>query len=295
MIEITVLTPTFNRAHTLQRVFQSLKNQSSKNFEWIIIDDGSNDNTQQLVNEFILMADFKVKYLYKKNGGKHTAINLGIENITTELTIILDSDDYLLEDAIQKILIYWNKFKVDETLCGLSFLKGYPNNKIVGSRFTRNCFKSNHIECRHNIGESGDKAEVFLTKILKEFKFPEIENEKFVPEDLIWTRIARKYSTIYINEIIYMCEYLPDGLSMSGKKILINSPKALRILYNESLDSSFKIKLRIKHCIQYIIYSLFSHVQIKNIFNESNSKLITVITFPLGYILYIIWKSKYSN
>lgn len=289
---ISILTPTYNRENTLNRLFNSLLNQKKQNFEWIVIDDGSTDNTKKLVNVFLKQSEFKIKYIYKKNGGKHTAINLGVLNSKCELSFILDSDDYLKADATEEIEKYWLKYKNNNKICGLSFLKGDINNNIIGDKFPYEEYISNHIDYRHNRKIYGDKAEVFKTDVLKLYKFPEEFNEKLVPEDLVWTRISIKYDTVYINKIIYLCEYQSDGISSGGRKYLFKSPNSLRMLYNESVDSRFKLNLRLKHSIQYCIYSFFADKKIKNIIFESNNKKLSIFSLPVAYIIYLFWKNS---
>ena len=130
---VTVLTPTYNRADKLGILYNSLMSQTDKNFKWLIVDDGSEDNTSEIVSEFIKNADFEIEYIKKENGGKHTALNVGIGKITTDLTFIVDSDDYLTDDAIQSICTEHERFKDNDRICGYSFLRQSPDGKINGS------------------------------------------------------------------------------------------------------------------------------------------------------------------
>lgn len=289
---ITVLTPTYNRVERLKKLYNSLKEQTNHNFKWLIVDDGSNDETKNWIDTSNFDG-MSVKYLYKENGGKHTAINLGVKNIDTEYTFIVDSDDWLIPNAIEIIWNYINKYKGIDNICGFSFLKGKTEENYVGKKFKKEEFISNHIDCRYNDESYGDKAEVFLTKVLIEFPFPEIVGEKFAPENLIWLRISRKYNTVYVNKIIYICQYLENGITSKGKKILIKSPKSMILLYNENLDKAFKLKYRIKHTIQYTIYSLFNKTEIFNIIKGSNAKVRTILLFPVSFSIYLYWKFLY--
>ncbi len=235
---ITVLTPTYNRAHTLTRLYNSLKSQNNNNFEWLIIDDGSSDNTKQLVQKWINEKNsFNIIYFKKENGGKHTAINKGIEIAKGKLTLIVDSDDYLTNDAIEKIIEKEKTIKnISEKFAGIAFCKGFSENNIVGTTFKGEFVDATSIE-RKKYNILGDKAEVFYTSVLKENKFPEFEGEKFMTEALVWNRIAKKgYKIRWFQDIIYICEYRDDGLTKLGYTKFKESPKGLLLFINESIE-----------------------------------------------------------
>lgn len=185
-MRITVLTPTYNRGGSIQKLYTSLDNQSIKDFEWLIVDDGSLDDTAQVVRKVQKSADFRIRYIYKENGGKHTALNEGIKNIESDLTFIVDSDDWLKPNAIETVLRYYGKFWDRNGLCGYSFLRVFPDGKINGKEFEPNEWVASYIEARINSDDTmADKAEVFYTHCLKEFPFPEYSGEKFLGEDIV--------------------------------------------------------------------------------------------------------------
>ena len=131
---LTILTPTYNRAGMLPQLYNSLKKQACKDFEWVIVDDGSKDNTQEVVKAWLLGSDFPIRYFYKENGGKHTALNYAVQKIESELTFIVDSDDALTIDAVETILRYHRKYENRSNICGYAFLRSYPNGKIRMAR-----------------------------------------------------------------------------------------------------------------------------------------------------------------
>ena len=224
-MRITVLTPTYNRGGSIQKLYTSLDNQSIKDFEWLIVDDGSLDDTAQVVRKVQKSADFRIRYIYKENGGKHTALNEGIKNIESDLTFIVDSDDWLKPNAIETVLRYYGKFWDRNGLCGYSFLRVFPDGKINGKEFEPNEWVASYIEARINSDDTmADKAEVFYTHCLKEFPFPEYSGEKFLGEDIVWIRMARKYNMIHINEAIYVGDYQSDGLTKNRRANNIKSP-----------------------------------------------------------------------
>lgn len=220
---VTVITPTYNRAHLLGNLFESLQRQNSRNFEWLIVDDGSTDNTEYVVQRFTESADFSVRYLRKQNGGKHTALNFGIASIDTVLTFIVDSDDTVLPEGIAVIEQFYDKYKDVEGIGFFAFLKSSMSNGTV-LKMPKDEFVGSYIEERIRKNRPGDMAEVFLTKALREFPFPEFPGERFLSEDVVWIPMGMKYKTVFINIPIYQFEYLDDGLTKNDKRHKFQSP-----------------------------------------------------------------------
>lgn len=293
--KITILTPTYNRAKLLTRAYKSLVNQKNKSFIWLIVDDGSTDDTENIVNNFIKEDKIIIQYFKKKNGGKHTALNYGIDKIETELTMILDSDDKLTEDAVEVVLKDYEAYIDDDKICGASYLKANLKGEVLGKEYKKSKFVSNHIEARLNAGNKSDKEEVFKTDILKKYPFPVIKNEKFISEGLVWNRIAKKYDTIYINKIIYLCEYQQDGMTNNWRKIKLKNPIGALITSNEMLTKEFNVKVRIKSGITYIIYSKYAKKRFNEIIKNSNNKLNTIMLYIPASILTMIYKKKYKD
>ena len=256
---VTVLTPTFNRGGSLNNLYQSLQKQTIKDFEWLLVDDGSTDDTKNIAEEMRKKAEFPMRYIYKENGGKHTALNVGVKQITSELAFIVDSDDTLVPDAIETILQYHKKYKERKDLCGYSFLRRFPDGNINGKPFEPDEKVGTYIECRINADDTqADKAEVFYTRCLKEFPFPEYRNEKFLGEDLVWIRMAMKYQMVHINRAIYVGNYLEDGLTKNRRKNNIRSPYGCMERAKEFMRPELKLKYRLKGAVQYLVYGKFA-------------------------------------
>ncbi len=168
--KITVLTPTYNRAKYLSKLYESLKKQTNKNFEWFIIDDGSIDETKEKVEKWKKDGVISINYMHKENGGKHKALNVAIKNINTILTFIVDSDDWLTEDAIETIEYYYNKYKDNKKIGGFSFLRKYSNGLVNGREFPKDELIDSYINVRINANMLDDKAEVYYTEILKQYQ-----------------------------------------------------------------------------------------------------------------------------
>lgn len=223
---VTVFTPTYNRAHTLPQLYASLKRQTSFDFEWIIVDDGSIDNTEGIVAEWLLEdTPFDKRYIKKENGGKHRAINEALPLAEGELFFIVDSDDYLSNTAIETLIKRRNSLPLDDdSYAGVAGCKGYHSGEMIGTSFLGDMLDCTSLE-RSNYGIEGDKAEAFFTSILRHYPFPEFDGEKFVTEALVWDRMALDgYRLRYFNEVIYLCEYLEDGLSHQGLELYYRNP-----------------------------------------------------------------------
>lgn len=256
---ITIFTPTYNREKFLNRLFLSLKNQTSKNFQWVVVDDGSTDLTEDLVKTFIKESDFQIIYKKVENSGKMVAINKGVQLCSGEYFFIVDSDDYISYDAVELIEKYAQE--LPSNYGGLVFRK----HNISGSNFPEfpeNIIDSTPLEIFYKKRILGDKAEVFKTSVLKEFKFPKIDGEKFIPEGLIWNRIGNKYKMRYINKVIYNFEYIDGGYTKGFTDIIKKNPKGFILYYKEMLGYEIPLVNKLKFFIRYIqciYYSLIKN------------------------------------
>lgn len=215
---ITILTPTYNRAYILRNAYESLRRQTNTDFEWIIVDDGSKDHTQELVCGWMAETNaFTITYVKQENGGKHRAVNKGVSIATTDYVLILDSDDYLTDDAVEVIHGWIREIAGLEGFAGVSGLRGWTNQTgAIGGTMTREYVDATNLE-RKKYGLLGDKAEVYKTEMLRKYPFPEFEGEKFLRENAVWDRIAQDgYRLRWFNRVIYMCDYLEDGLTQNA-------------------------------------------------------------------------------
>ena len=292
---LTIVTPTYNRGNLLFNCYDSLLKQTSNNFEWLIVDDGSSDNTEEIVNSFINENIINIKYIKKINGGKHTALNIAFKKAEGEMLLILDSDDKLTNDAVETIIKIWNENKDIKGLASISFLRAYSNGEIIGDKFPKDLYLSNYIDCRINLGIKGDKSEAYLTNIIKNFSFPEFQGEKFIGEGIVWSKLGRKYKELYVNKPIYITEYLEGGLTNSGRKLRINCPNGGRLNAEEGMCKEVNLKMRIKYSILYSCYSFFAQKSLKDIFKDNKYKFITLLGVFPGYILFKYWDYKYNN
>ena len=220
---ITVFTPTYNRAPLLPRLYESLVKQTASNFEWLIIDDGSDDNTREVVAEFQNRQNaFPIIFIEQKHGGKHRAINKAVQRANGDFFFIVDSDDWLPDGSIEQINQWINEVKDIPYICAVAGTKILSSNELVGTTFEGRPFVDATFLERSKLNITGDKAEVFATKVLRAHPFPEFEGEFFISEGVCWDAIcADGYKVRWYNEPIYVCEYLEDGLTKSGANDLI--------------------------------------------------------------------------
>lgn len=245
--KITIFTPTYNREYTLKNLYKSLLKQKNKNFEWLIVDDGSKDNTKKLIEKFISENKINIRYYYQKNSGKHIAINNGVNKAKGNLFIIVDSDDYLTDNALEVIDDYFKKLPQNDKFAGIGGLRCHTTGEIIGKTFDGEYLDATSLERRkHNI--LGDKAEVFYTEVLKKHPFPQVEEEKFLNEAYIWNKIANDgYKIRWFNKPLIICEYLPDGLTKNNKKLIENNPKGCLLYLKDLITYEKNIIKKIAH------------------------------------------------
>lgn len=221
MIKLTIFTPTYNRGYILPKLFESLLGQGNKDFEWIVIDDGSTDNTPDLLKKWMNQEiGFQIKCLRTENGGKQRAINIGVEIASTDYFFIVDSDDTLTNDAVQTILEWIDDTKNQTFLVGFAGLK-YNIARSPGDQSISKFPQCGYVDCtnleRKKYALTQDLAEIYKTEILKRYPFPVWDGETFTPECVVWDKIALDgYKLRYYNKYIYNFEYLPDGLTRGG-------------------------------------------------------------------------------
>lgn len=292
---ITIVTPSYNRSNELPALYTSLCNQTDKDFLWLVIDDGSTDETECYIKNISDNSLFAVEYIKKANGGKHSALNIAFRTVKSELLFIVDSDDVLVEDAIATIRADWEKAKKTNkgrNLCGLGYLRGYTAEQWIGDKYSGHFVFSNFIDERYNRGIDGDKAEVWVTECLRDFQYPEIEGEKFISESVAWIWLAKKYDMLFINRIIYITEYLSGGLSDSGRALRFRCPNLMAYGSLMTMSKEFSAKIRVKETLLYIVYSLFGKKSFKDIFS-CDFKLLVGLCYAPGLLLYEYWKRKY--
>lgn len=248
---ITVFTPSYNRKNTLLRLYESLKRQTVKEFQWVIVDDGSSDGTKELIADFIREKIIEITYEFQKNSGKMRAVNRGVQLAQGEYFFIVDSDDYITDECIEVIIK--EAKNLPENLGGMIFRKiDITSGKITGKPYPEYRIDSSPIEIVYKLGITGDKAEVFKTNILKKNPFKEFEGEKFIPEASVWIKIGEEYKMRYIDKGIYFFEYLEDGYTKNFNTLMKKNPNGFEFYYREMLKYNLPLSNKIKFIIRLI-------------------------------------------
>lgn len=291
----TVFTPTYNRAHLLPRAYKSLQEQTFRDFEWLIVDDGSTDGTEMLVKQWQQEAEFPIRYYWQENRGKHVAHNRAVERASGELFVGLDSDDWLATNTLERVLYHWRSIPPAERegYTGVVGLCAYPDGKIVGTAFPQDILDANAITIRTIYHVEGDKFGVNRTDVLREFSFPE-DLGRFVTESLVWGRIARLYKERYVNEVFAYKEYQEGGLTDRGNplralRLRVESAPAMRLAYRELAEvppEMAPLKERLKNYANFVRYSLHGGVGIRRQWSESTVRWLYLFAVPIGILLY---------
>lgn len=290
MKKITIFTPTYNRAYCLNLGYEALQRQTCKDFKWLIIDDGSTDNTKELIDTWIAEGIVEIEYHFKENGGMHTGYNSAYELITTELNVCVDSDDYLTDDAVEKILNFWEKNK-DEKFAGIVGLDATKDGKIIGKRFPENLYSSSLEDLYHKYKVYGDKKLVYRTEISRMYpKYPTFEGERFVPLGTLYLQIDKDFELLCLNEILCIVEYMQDGSTKNIFKQYTRHPNGFRYSRIIEMNYSNYFFARLKA----IIHFISSNIQIRklNFFEDNKYKLLTLFLIPLGLLLNLYIKTK---
>ena len=290
MATLTVFTPAYNRAHTLPRTYESLCQQKCKDFIWLIVDDGSQDNTAELIRQWQARDNgFEIRYIYKENGGMHTAHNTAYEHIDTELNTCIDSDDKLAPDAVEKILRKWDQVK-DQGYAGIIGLDADFEGKIIGKGFPEGLTETTVVGY-YAAGGSGDKKLVYRTDIINQYPpYPVFEGEKYVSLAYKYRLIDQTYKMAVLDEVLCNVEYQPDGSSGTMWKQYLKNPKGWMFWRKVQMQYPESTKRLIINCIHYCSSSIIAGD--KRFVKESPRKVLTVLCVPLGWLLSVVIKKK---
>ena len=298
MKTLTVFTPTYNRAHTIERVYESLKAQTCDDFEWLVIDDGSTDNTKTLVESFIEASGsgMKIHYVYKENGGLYTGYNVAYATIKTELCVCIDSDDFMPVDAVEKIVSFWKEQGTDDYagILGLDF--NIATKEIIGGTFPSGLREVYFYDLTLKKLHAGDTKQVMRTSLMRQVA-PQIgfPGEKNFNPVYMMLQVCDNYPVLLMNEVLCNVEYQigADSMSQGIWRQYANSARSfakLRLLEMGLKRNNFRNKMRV--CVHYISSCLLSRD--KKWLNNSPLKIMTLLLFPMGFMLYlmVLWKNR---
>lgn len=298
-ILITVFTPTYNRGYIIEKLYKSLKSQKIFDFEWLVIDDGSTDNTKELFDKWTYEEEkFKIRYYKVENGGKPRAINKALEIADGKYLFMIDSDDYITDDAIYKIKKWIYEIDEQEDIIGVGGARVYPSGEYIKGVEPDIDDDIGYLDAtnleRKEYNLDADMCEAYKIDILKRFSFEVWEGEKFAPEEIVLNEIAlHGYKIRWYKDKIYICDYLDDGLTKGSWDLLKSNPMGYAMLYNHKLKFTKDLSKRFNYCCQHIALSIIGK-EYKYIF-KSNDKLLNLLAIPCGIILSVRRRRQFKK
>ncbi|MGP4074888.1 glycosyltransferase family 2 protein [Halobacillus sp. K22] len=287
---LTVFTPTYNRAYCLDKCYESLKKQTTQDFVWLIIDDGSSDHTEELVKSWVKEGFINIQYVKQENQGMHGAHNTAYELIQTELNVCIDSDDYMPEDAVEKITSFWRKYG-NHSVGGMIGLDSYTDQKIIGTKLPDHIKRSTLFNLYHKYKVQGDKKLVYRTELTKKYPYPLFNGEKYVGLAYKYFKLDEQYEMLLLNEVLCCVEYLEDGSSRNMLNQYRRNPKGFSFYRKELMKLSFTgPTFQFRQSIHYVSSSLLE----KNwrFMSESPKKWLTYLAILPGTLLYLYITNK---
>lgn len=298
MVKLTIHTATYNRAYILEKAYNSLKNQTVKDFEWIITDDGSTDSTQELVKKWTKEnSGFPIIYNRLTHVGIPRALNFGVNKASSEWFMMLDSDDYILPNTVELALKWLDEIKNEPNMAGIGFARCFPNGRFMKNQKpiidnSVGYVDATHIE-RKKYNLDMDMCEIHRTQLFKKYPFQVWNSEKYAPEQLNFYQIALEGLTLRWRDAkLYICEYLPDGQTKNDR-LVKNNPMGFAMMHNQNILIHRSLKKKVHSAIQ--MTALCFYAKNLSYLKKSNNKLITVLSFPLGVVIGFRRKIQFSK
>lgn len=288
---ITVFTPTYNREKTLNTCYESLLSQTSKNFVWQIIDDGSTDNTEELVNSFIAQNKIDIVYVKKPNGGKVSAINKSLQLSNTELWVCLDSDDYFFPEAIAAYEELYEQIKDKPEICGLFSVRSNPDGSpMMGKDIPADLIYETQFNIRYKYRVEPEYVQVYKTAIVNQYMYPLFEGEKYVPLSYTQDQMDQEYRFLVFHKPTMVCEYQSDGITKNQKRLVKRNPKGYTEFKRQQIEIAPNLLFKLKACITYDTGCILSG-NLKGVL-KSPSRVLTTVLLPAGWLDYLL---RYKN
>lgn len=291
MMMVTIFTPTYNRVLLLKRLYKSLCNQDNMNFEWVVVDDGSVDDTREWIESIKKQNIFPINYIYQKNSGKHVAFNRAILEAKGELFLCVDSDDFLANSSVVgQIILDWDKIRNDKRLAGIISLKSRLDGVLLGKNFPLNIKYATPFELARKYHSYGERNIIYRLDYLKEYSFPVFDDEKFCPDSFISDALSKKYYMWLKNTIDVVCEYQENGLSNSFSKIMKSNPKGFCIANMQIIDMENSFKDKMMNAIRYWAFKYMAGDKVIK-YEGKNKMLVRLCSLP-GLLFYFYYKIR---
>ena len=290
MKTLTVFTPTYNRAYCLHNCYESLKRQTCKDFVWLIVDDGSSDETKEMVEKWIDENHIEIIYCWQENQGMHGAHNTAYELMNTELNVCIDSDDFMPNDAVEKIITFWIKYGSDQ-VSGIIGLDSDTSNRIIGTKLPHKLKRARLFDLYNKYGVKGDKKLVYRTELAKKYPYPLFKNERYVGLAYKYHMLDKEYELLLMNEVLCCVEYLSDGSSLNMLNQYRKNPKGFAFYRKEMMKLPFgSLTFKFRQAIHYVSSSFISRNW--EFLKDSPNKSLTLLAIPLGISLYFYITTK---
>lgn len=284
-MKLTIFTPTYNRADKLNKVYNSLVKQDCIDFEWLIIDDGSSDNTEEVVNSFISEAPFIIRYFKKTNGGKHTAHNMALELASGKYFMCLDSDDYLADNILKELSMSLCKLSFSE---GLIAYKSDIDGRLLSSEFPENIELVTTFELTSKYNCRGEFVLIYPTEILGLYPFPVYDNERFITECVLYDRLDAVCKMQFLRKTLMICEYQVDGYSQNLNKIMKENPMGYCMYFMQRIDLQDDLIKKLIYAAKYWSFRIFSRNNKCKYMGKNN--VLTLVALPIGCLFWLYYK-----
>lgn len=295
MKKITIFTPTYNRRNLLGRLYESLKAQTNKNFVWLVVDDGSSDNTEEIINEYKKEKAIEIQYFYKENGGKHTAIDFAHEHCETKYIACVDSDDYLTENAIEELEELVKEIDDNEECVGIVLRRANTDLQPFSDKWPEKDGLLYFHELSYKVGYKKDTFLVFKTDIVKLFKFPRVEGERFVTEKAFYNEFLFTYKMLTSAKLLYVGEYQDEGYTSGALKLLFKNPQGFLYAFKSDAYYFTKYKVNLKETV--LAWARFYVWRRLNKFKDLYKDKFEIKSFKkvLGWMLSLVLYFRYKK
>lgn len=283
---LTIFTPAYNKAKTLKRLYQSLLEQQGLKspFEWIVINDGSKDETDQMMQEWVQEKKIPIRYIQKENAGKQRAYNEAVQMAQGDYFICIDGDDYFTLGALAKVEEEAEKIKDKPEIAGIGFLEyKHGTKEVVGSQFPEDRMVSTYTEIYNKYQVTGDKQLTFKTEVLRKYPFPVVEGEKFIAEGIVFNRIAKDYEMVFVNEVIAYVEYLENGYSANYFETVKKNPKGNMLYLKELYESTHKLY----DVAAFDLFGIYAKEKWTKVVKQHPNPFLATILYPVAWGKYL--------
>ena len=281
---MTIFTPTYNRGYIIEKLYKSLLAQTCQDFCWMVVDDGSTDDTRGLIQSLKDEGKLEIIYIYQENGGKQRAHNTGVEACETELFFCVDSDDTLVSTAVEDILSLWEKRKIDSSIAGIIAMRGRSETKPMNTWFPEGLETTTMWDLYYKLHHKGDTALVYRTEILREYPYEVAPGEKFIGETYVYHKIDQHYKLAVLPKIIWICEYLPDGYTKHVRQITRENPVSYMRLKRDYIDYADTFLLKSEETALYLVGAYFAGC-FWDAYRALPNRLIATLAVPVALVL----------